>query len=113
MAHKKGQGSSRNGRDSNSQYRGVKVYGGQEVLAGNILVRQVGSSIHAGNNVGVGSDYTLYARIDGVVRYERLGRDRKKISVYASSDPRLTAPAPTRGVYAQKKNANAKTVAPN
>ena len=70
MAHKKGGGSSRNGRDSNSQRRGVKVYGGQPVIAGNILVRQVGSSIHAGKNVGRGRDFTLYALTDGVVKYE-------------------------------------------
>lgn len=91
MAHKKGQGSSRNGRDSNCQYRGVKVYGGQEVLAGNILVRQVGSSIHAGNNVGVGSDYTLWAKIDGVVKYERQGKTRQRVSVYPKGDARLEA----------------------
>jgi large subunit ribosomal protein L27 len=82
MAHKKGQGSSRNGRDSNPQYRGVKVFGGQEVTAGSILVRQVGSRFHAGQNVGTGKDYTLWARVDGVVRFERQGRDRKRISVY-------------------------------
>mgnify|MGYP006282897525 CR=1 FL=1 len=82
MAHKKGQGSSRNGRDSNPQYRGVKVYGGQAVRAGSILVRQVGSRFHAGPNVGTGKDYTLWARVDGVVRFERQGRDRKRISVY-------------------------------
>jgi len=82
MAHKKGQGSSRNGRDSNPQYRGVKVFGGQEVQAGSILVRQVGSTFHAGPNVGTGKDYTLWSRIDGVVRFERRGRDRKRISVY-------------------------------
>lgn len=84
MAHKKGQGSSRNGRDSNSQRRGVKVFGGQTVSAGSILVRQVGSSFHAGNNVGLGKDYTLWARIDGVVQFERVGRDRKRISVYST-----------------------------
>ena len=67
MAHKKGQGSSRNGRDSKAQYRGVKVFGGETVNAGSILVRQVGTTVHAGNNVGVGKDYTLWARIDGVV----------------------------------------------
>ena len=82
MAHKKGQGSSRNGRDSKAQYRGVKVFGGQEVSAGSILVRQVGTTFHAGNNVGVGKDYTLWARIDGVVKYERRGRTGKKVSVY-------------------------------
>ena len=85
MAHKKGQGSSRNGRDSNAQYRGVKVFGGQEVTAGSILVRQVGSTFHAGNNVGVGKDYTLWARVDGVVKFERFGRSRKKVSVYGTA----------------------------
>jgi large subunit ribosomal protein L27 len=82
MAHKKGQGSSRNGRDSRAQYRGVKVYGGQQVTAGSILVRQVGSSFHPGQNVGVGKDYTLWARVDGVVKYEREGKSRQRISVY-------------------------------
>ncbi len=83
MAHKKAGGSSKNGRDSNGQRRGVKRYGGQNVKAGNILVRQVGSSIHPGENVGVGNDYTLFAKIDGIVAYERMGRSRKKVSVYA------------------------------
>ena len=87
MAHKKGQGSSRNGRDSNAQFRGVKVFGGQEVSAGSILVRQVGSSFHAGVNVGTGKDYTLWARIDGVVKFERKGRDRQRIAVYAKEAP--------------------------
>jgi large subunit ribosomal protein L27 len=87
MAHKKGQGSSRNGRDSNPQYRGVKVFGGQAVTAGSVLVRQVGSQFHAGNNVGVGKDYTLWSRIDGVVKYERLGRDRQRVSVYPAVQP--------------------------
>jgi large subunit ribosomal protein L27 len=82
MAHKKGQGSSRNGRDSSAQYRGVKVFGGQEVTAGSILVRQVGSTFHAGTNVGVGRDYTLWARVAGVVKYEREGKDRRRVSVY-------------------------------
>ena len=82
MAHKKGQGSSRNGRDSNAQRRGVKVLGGQQVSAGSILVRQVGSTIHAGANVGVGKDYTLWARIDGVVQYERRGKSGKRVSVH-------------------------------
>jgi len=82
MAHKKGQGSSRNGRDSRAQYRGVKVFGGQEVTAGSILVRQVGSTFHAGTNVGVGRDYTLWATIDGVVKYEREGKERRRVSVY-------------------------------
>jgi large subunit ribosomal protein L27 len=82
MAHKKGQGSSRNGRDSNPQYRGVKVYAGETVSAGSILVRQLGTVIHPGSNVKVGRDFTLYATVDGVVKYERQGRDRKKVSVY-------------------------------
>jgi len=81
MAHKKGQGSTRNGRDSNAQYRGVKKYDGQQVLAGNILVRQVGSSFHAGRNVGRGKDFTLFAKADGVVKFETVNR-RKYISVY-------------------------------
>jgi len=82
MAHKKGQGSSRNGRDSKAQYRGVKVFGGEQVSAGSILVRQVGSTFHAGNNVGTGKDYTLWAKIDGVVTFENDGKKRKRISVY-------------------------------
>ena len=82
MAHKKGQGSSRNGRDSNPQYRGVKVYAGETVSAGSILVRQLGTVIHPGTNVKLGRDFTLYSTVDGVVKYERLGRDRKKVSVY-------------------------------
>ena len=84
MAHKKGQGSSRNGRDSNSQRRGVKVFGGQSIHAGSIIVRQVGTKIHPGNNVGLGKDYTIYAKIDGIVKYERLDKTRKKVSVYAA-----------------------------
>jgi large subunit ribosomal protein L27 len=87
MAHKKGQGSSRNGRDSNSQRRGVKVYGGETVPAGSILVRQLGTVIHPGNNVRLGRDYTLYATVDGVVKYERLGKERKKVSVYPVAQP--------------------------
>ncbi len=84
MAHKKGQGSSRNGRDSNAQRRGVKVYGGESVSAGAILIRQLGTRIHPGRNVGIGKDYTIFAKIDGVVKFERFGKDRKKVSVYAS-----------------------------
>ncbi len=85
MAHKKGGGSSRNGRDSSAQKRGVKVYGGQSVSAGNILVRQVGSSIHAGKNVGTGRDYTLFALVDGVVKYEWQSNTRKQVSVYPTA----------------------------
>ena len=84
MAHKKGQGSSRNGRDSNSQRRGVKVFGGQSIHAGSIIIRQVGTKIHPGNNVGLGRDYTIYAKINGIVKYERLDKTRKKVSVYAA-----------------------------
>jgi large subunit ribosomal protein L27 len=83
MAHKKGQGSSRNGRDSNAQRRGVKVFGGQAIRAGSIIVRQLGTKIHPGNNVGLGRDFTLFAKVDGVVKYERLDKTRKKVSVYA------------------------------
>jgi len=83
MAHKKAGGSSKNGRDSNAQRRGVKIYGGQKVRAGNILIRQLGTRIHPGENVGIGKDYTLFAKIDGIVSYERFGRSRKKASVYA------------------------------
>jgi large subunit ribosomal protein L27 len=83
MAHKKAGGSSKNGRDSNAQRRGVKRFGGETVKAGNILVRQLGTRIHPGINVGMGKDYTLFAKVDGTVSYERLGRDRKKVSVYA------------------------------
>ena len=84
MAHKKAGGSSKNGRDSNGQRRGVKCFGGQTVKAGNILIRQLGTKIHPGNNVGMGKDYTLFAKIHGVVTFERLGRSRKKVSVYAA-----------------------------
>ncbi len=87
MAHKKGQGSSRNGRDSAGQRRGVKKFGGQQVRAGNILVRQLGTVLHAGQNVGTGRDWTLFALIDGVVQFERYGRDKKKISVLPAAAP--------------------------
>ena len=81
MAHKKGQGSTRNGRDSNGQRRGVKVYGGQMAKAGNILVRQLGTRIHPGKNVGMGRDYTLFAKVDGIVTYARFGKDRRQVHV--------------------------------
>ncbi len=83
MAHKKAAGSSKNGRDSAGQRRGVKRFGGERVKAGNILVRQVGTRIHPGENVGVGKDFTLFATTDGIVTYERFGRSRRKVSVYA------------------------------
>jgi large subunit ribosomal protein L27 len=82
MAHKKAAGSSRNGRDSNGQRRGVKRYGGETVKAGSILVRQLGTRIHPGTNVGLGKDYTLFAMVDGKVAYERMGRSRIRASVY-------------------------------
>lgn len=82
MAHKKAGGSSKNGRDSQGQRRGVKVFGGQEIKAGGIIVRQRGTKIHPGMNVGVGKDYTIFAKINGVVKYEPYGRDRKRVSVY-------------------------------
>ncbi|HEU19365.1 MAG TPA: 50S ribosomal protein L27 [Deltaproteobacteria bacterium] len=82
MAHKKGQGSSRNGRDSHGQRRGVKAYGGQLVTAGSIIVRQLGTKIHPGNNVGLGRDYSIFAKIDGIVQFERKDKTRKKVSVY-------------------------------
>ena len=84
MAHKKGVGSSRNGRDSGGKRLGVKRFGGQTVTAGSILVRQRGTTIHPGNNVGCGKDYTLFALVDGVVTFERKDKDRKKVSVYAA-----------------------------
>ena len=82
MAHKKGVGSSKNGRDSESKRLGVKKFGGEAVTTGNIIVRQKGTKIHPGNNVGMGKDYTLFALIDGYVKFERVGRDKKQVSVY-------------------------------
>ncbi len=84
MAHKKGGGSTRNGRDSNAQRLGVKKFGGERVLAGNIIVRQRGTRIHPGDNVGIGSDDTLFALVEGVVEYQRKDRNRKKVSVVAA-----------------------------
>lgn len=82
MAHKKGQGSTRNGRDSHPKYRGVKRFAGQKVKAGNILVRQVGTQFHAGSNVGIGRDWTLFALVDGLVKFERHGRTKTRVAVY-------------------------------
>jgi large subunit ribosomal protein L27 len=81
MAHKKGQGSSRNGRDSPGQHRGIKVYGSEKVAAGRILVRQVGTLVHPGKNVGMGKDFTLFAMVDGTVKYTRTRNDRRIVSV--------------------------------
>ncbi|HZI28261.1 MAG TPA: 50S ribosomal protein L27 [Gemmatimonadaceae bacterium] len=86
MAHKKGVGSSRNGRDSNPQYRGVKKYGGEVVKAGNIIIRQCGTKWHPGSNVGLGTDYTLFALVDGVVRFEHKDKKRFKVSVVAANN---------------------------
>ena len=86
MAHKKGQGSVKNGRDSESKRLGLKRADGQFVLAGNILVRQRGTKFHPGTNVGIGSDDTLFAKADGIVKFERLGRDKKKVSVYPEKE---------------------------
>jgi len=82
MAHKKGVGSSRNGRDSNPKYQGVKKFGGEKVRAGNIIIRQDGTRYHPGNNVGLGTDYTIFALIDGVVKFEHKNKNRFKVSVY-------------------------------
>ena len=86
MAHKKGVGSSRNGRDSNPQYLGIKKYGGEVVKAGNIIVRQNGTKWHPGSNVGLGTDYTIFALVDGVVRFEHKDKKRYKVSVVASEN---------------------------
>ncbi|MDA8123297.1 MAG: 50S ribosomal protein L27 [Deltaproteobacteria bacterium] len=85
MAHKKGVGSSRNGRDSHSKRLGVKRFGGQHVTAGSIIVRQRGTAVHPGDNVGMGRDHTLFALIEGTVQFNRLGKDRKRVSVLALS----------------------------
>ena len=82
MAHKKGQGSSRNGRDSQGQRRGVKIFAGQTVTAGNILVRQLGTRVRPGKNVGMGRDYTLFALIDGIVQYERVGKSGRQVHIH-------------------------------
>jgi large subunit ribosomal protein L27 len=82
MAHKKAGGSSSNGRDSNPQYRGVKCFGGEKVTAGSIIVRQVGTKIHPGRNVKLARDFSIFALTDGIVTFERFGKDRKKVSVY-------------------------------
>ncbi len=85
MAHKKAGGSSRNGRDSKGQRRGVKRFGGEPVRAGSIIVRQLGTRIHPGTNVGCGRDYTLFAKVDGIVTFENFGKDKKRVSIYPES----------------------------
>jgi len=91
MAHKKGVGSTRNGRDSNAQYRGVKKFGGEQVRAGHIIIRQCGTHFHPGRNVGLGSDYTIYSLIEGVVKFEHKSKARYKVSVYPA--PSENSPA--------------------
>jgi large subunit ribosomal protein L27 len=95
MAHKKGQGSTRNGRDSPGQHRGIKVYAGETVKAGNILVRQLGTRIHPGRNVGLGRDYTVYAKIDGIVKYEGYRGDRRQVSVDPAASATVAEPPQT------------------
>ncbi|MFH1052327.1 MAG: 50S ribosomal protein L27 [bacterium] len=85
MAHKKGGGSTKNGRDSNSQRRGVKMFGGEMAKAGNIIVRQCGTKFHPGQNVGLGTDFTIFSLIDGQVKFERKGKDKKQVSVYPAN----------------------------
>lgn len=87
MAHKKGQGSSRNGRDSPGQHRGIKIYGGEAVIPGNILVRQVGTKVHPGRNVGMGRDFTIFAKIEGVVKYQKKNDDRVYVHVLPAEKP--------------------------
>lgn len=94
MAHKKGQGSTRNGRDSLPKMRGVKRFAGEAVSAGSILVRQVGTKFHAGENVGIGRDWTLFAKIDGVVKFERHGKFRMRVAVYPAGADAAAAAAP-------------------
>ena len=93
MAHKKGVGSTKNGRDSNPQYRGIKKYGGEQVIAGNIIVRQCGTKWHPGRNVGLGRDFTIYSLIDGVVKFEHKSKTRFKVSVYPAMSGEPGAPA--------------------
>jgi large subunit ribosomal protein L27 len=90
VAHKKGQGSTRNGRDSPGQHRGIKIYDGQTVKAGNILVRQLGTRIHPGRNVGMGRDYTIYAKVAGVVKYEPKG-EKRQVSIVPAPAPEASA----------------------
>lgn len=86
MAHKKGGGSTKNGRDSNAQRLGVKKFGGERVVAGNIIIRQNGTNVHPGNNVGLGKDYTIFSLVDGVVKFERKDKTRLKVSVYPAAN---------------------------
>jgi large subunit ribosomal protein L27 len=112
MAHKKGQGSTKNGRDSNSQRRGVKKFGGEFVRAGNIIVRQLGTKFHPGNNVGLGKDYTIFALIEGEVKFEYSRGGRKSISVYALDGSVADAPA-KKAVAAPAKSAGTVALTPD
>jgi len=91
MAHKKGLGSTRNGRDSNPKYRGIKKFGGEKVIPGNIILRQTGTRWHPGTNVGIGRDYTIFSLVEGVVKFERHGKDRQKVSVYPAESAAVPA----------------------
>jgi large subunit ribosomal protein L27 len=91
MAHKKAGGSTRNGRDSNPKYRGIKKFGGEKVIAGNIILRQCGTVWHPGKNVGLGTDFTIYSLIDGVVKFEHKSKTRQKVSVYPAVRPETSA----------------------
>jgi large subunit ribosomal protein L27 len=96
MAHKKGVGSSKNGRDSNPKFRGVKKFGGEQVIAGNIIIRQVGTVFHPGKNVGLGRDFTIFSTVVGQVKFEPYTRGRKRISVYPPAAETATAEATTQ-----------------
>ncbi len=111
MAHKKGQGSSKNGRDSESKRLGLKRADGQVVPAGNILVRQRGTKFHPGKNVGIGSDDTLYAKVTGMVKFERLGRDKKQVSVYTAEELNAMASKKEEPKKVEKKETVKKTTA--
>ena len=100
MAHKKGQGSTRNGRDSPGQRRGIKVYAGQTVRAGNILVRQCGTRVHPGRNVGMGRDFTIFATIDGIVKYETFRRDKRRVHVELANGNGHAVKAPPPSIEA-------------
>jgi len=97
VAHKKGQGSTRNGRDSPGQHRGIKIYAGETVRSGNILVRQVGTRVHPGRNVGMGRDFTLYAMVDGVVKYETYRGNKRRVRIESAAAPAVTTQAEAPG----------------
>ncbi|MEM9153932.1 MAG: 50S ribosomal protein L27 [Cyanobacteria bacterium J06642_2] len=105
MAHKKGTGSTRNGRDSNAQRLGVKRFGGEKVRAGNILVRQRGTKFHPGQNVRIGRDDTLFSVIEGIVKFERFGKTRKRVSVYPAEQLQVTAAASPKAVAPKPETA--------